>query len=736
MKKKQNKRKISIDKLIVISLAIFFLVLFCRVSFLSLASVIDGEDIRKLVNNRNTRVEVLSATRGTIYDINNKVLSQNINSYTVIAYLSPKRSQGSSKLLHVVDKEETAAKLAPLINMSKEEILSLLNRENVYQVELGPGGRNISELTKEQIVELELSGIGFSTSTKRYYPNNDFLSYVIGYTVNRGEGIIGEMGIEGYFNHDLKGEDGSREYQKDAQGYKIPNTKEIVKNPVDGKDIYLTINSDIQMFVESAIKEQGELYDPSFMNINVMEAKTGKILASSAYPSFDPNLLNITNYLNPLTSFAYEPGSTMKIYTYMAAMEKGTYDGSAMFESGVREYSDGYDDDGNEKNVEISDWNDEGWGTISYDRGFTLSSNIGVASLLDDKINKYDLKAFYEKIGFGDKTNIFLPKESAGRLSFNNKIETVNAGFGQGISTTPIQNLQALTPLANDGYLLKPQIVEKIINPRTGEVEYQAKVQKKDKVVTISTVNRMKDLMYKAINGDKEDSVGYIYKVDGMDVIGKTGTAQIYDIKNQEYMKGAYDVIYSFAGMFPYNDPQIIIYASMKQPTYGANKGLNQAIKTIIEDIGKYYNINGSNSSYYDNGLEIKVDSLVNKSIDTVTNYYEERDINVKVIGDGDTVINHYPSTNQVISKGDNLLLFSNDINTVPDLIGFSYKEVKVICDNLGYDCDLNGYGYVVSQSIEKGALYQGKIVLELAPKFGEDTLDSGVKGDGDIVDE
>ena len=725
MKKKHGKRKISFDRIVLMSLTILFLVLFIRVGYLSLASVINGVNIEEFVSGRNTRVENIEATRGSIYDVTGKVLSQNVNAYTVIAYLDPKRSEGAKKNLHVADKEKTAKALAPIINMSEEDILTLLNRENVYQVELGPGGRGITELTKEAILELELDGIDFITSYKRYYPNNDFLSYVIGYAVDREKGITGEMGIEGYFDIELRGEDGFREYQKDLYGFKIPNTKEIVQNPIDGKDIYLTINSDIQMFVESAIKEQGLIYNPEFLNINVMDAKTGKILASSSYPSFDPNLLNMTNYLNPLTSFSYEPGSTMKIFSYMAAMEKGTYNGSSTFMSGSKEYDNGVDEEGNKETIKISDWNKKGWGEITYDKGFALSSNIGVANLLETAINKYDLKAYYDKLGFGSKTGIFLPRESTGYVNFKYEVEVVNAGFGQGITTTPIQNLQALTALANDGYMITPHIVEKIVDPKTGKVEYEAEVTKIDKVATTTTVEKMRYLMYKTVHDKKDDTVGYMYKVDGLDVIGKTGTAQIFDNTTGQYMVGSNDVIYSFAGMFPYEDPEIIIYAAMKRPDFGAGSGLYSSVTTIMEDIGKYYNINDINDKYEGNSLEIKVDTLINKNVTSTLDYYTSRGIDVDIIGEEDIILHQYPSSNSILLNKDKLILFTTGDIKVPNLVGYSYKEAKYICNYLNYNCKIEGTGYVTSQSLLEGSIYENELVLNLEPKFKEEEFNN-----------
>ena len=217
--------------------------------------------MKNFVSSRNTRKKVVYAKRGTIYDVTGNTLAQTVNSYTVIAYLSESRSEGFKNPQHVVDKEKTAKELSPILGMSEESILLLLNR-NAYQVELGPGGRGISELKKEQIQELDLPGISFISSYKRYYQNDDFSSYILGYVRATDDGeLIGEMGIESYYNDMLKGEDGYTIYQQDINGYKMPNTREEKKESVDGVDIYLTIDSNIQFFTEKYVKEACKEYN-------------------------------------------------------------------------------------------------------------------------------------------------------------------------------------------------------------------------------------------------------------------------------------------------------------------------------------------------------------------------------------------------------------------------------------------------------------------------------------------
>ena len=265
MKRKINVNKVKLNKLIMFVIFLFFIVVIARLTYLAMANEIDGINIKEFVSSRNTRKKTVYAKRGTIYSSTNDILAQTINSYTVIAYLDESRSEGYSTPQHVIDKEATAEALSPILNMSEDAILYLLNLD-LYQVELGPGGRDITELTKEEIEELNLAGIGFTASYKRYYPYDDFASYILGYVKSTDDGeLIGEMGIESYYNDLLNGEDGYTIYQQDANGYKIPNTPTEEKESEDGSDIYLTIDSNIQYFVEKYTESAYETYTPDWM---------------------------------------------------------------------------------------------------------------------------------------------------------------------------------------------------------------------------------------------------------------------------------------------------------------------------------------------------------------------------------------------------------------------------------------------------------------------------------------
>ncbi len=762
---------------------VFFIglaILFLQFCYLSLSSSVYGINMNEFASNRNTVKEAIIAKRGSIFDTDGNVLAQNISSYTLIAYLDSSRTVDEKDPKHVVDKEYTATKLASILGEDNYKyILERLNSKS-KQVEFGNIGRNLTELTKLAIENLDLPGISFTETINRYYPNGNFASYIIGYakqytriniklgdtynlytyyknyfdnysgisievtnddiinvtdktidTLKVGTStlfiktwgdtlativvnvtdydsyqtmdstIVGELGIESKFDKKLQGEDGYTEYQQDKYGYKIPDTPEITIEAKDGYDIYLTIDSNIQRFTETFISEIESKYTPELSLVSVMDAKTGDILASATSPSYNPNSLpSNMSYQNPLISYSYEPGSVMKIYTYMCAIETGKYDGSKSYLSGSFEFSDG---------TVMHDWNNAGWGYLTYDTGFSYSSNVAVINIIKDYLSAAELKECFESFGFNKKTGIELSNEENGHIDFNYETEIMSAGFGQGISTTAIQQLQALSIVANDGYMLKPHIIKKIKNSTTGE-EVLTEVEKSDKIVSSSTIYKIKDLMESVIS--KDSPTGKKYYLEGYNMIGKTGTAQIFE--NGSYLTGNNDYIVSVALIYPKDDPEIIIYALAKQPSSNVNNVLQEPIKELVQNISKYRGIfdDGKVNSKYE---EYIVPTFINKNIDESKTILNQNNISSVVIGDGSTVIKQYPSKNSKLIYGDKIFLLTNGSNyTMPDISNWSRNDVIRLCNLIGIDYKIEGNGYVKTQSIKSGSNINSDSILEV----------------------
>lgn len=694
MKKINNDVKIN-NYALVVALVIF-VILIIRMGYLSLSPVVDNINLQEFASNRITRTITLNSKRGTIYDINNNVLSQDVSSYTLIAYLDSNRTSDPNKPNHVVDKENTALVLSAILEMDYNTILKYLSKENVYQTEFGTKGKGLNEIVKDRIKSANLPGIDFIETTKRYYPYGDFASYVIGYAKESDDELIGELGIEKYYNDILTGKDGYITYQKGRNGYKIAGTKEVKEDEIDGSNIYLTIDSNIQFFVENAIKSTSN-YSYDGMSIAVMEAKTGKILAYGISPSFDPNKRNVTNYLDSISGIAFEPGSTMKIYTYMAALESGVYKGNDTYKSGIFTTTD--------KTV-IKDWNNVGWGTISYDQGFIYSSNTGVVNIMNKYMDANTLKKYLLRLGFGTKTNITLPLEVSGKISFKYETEIYNAAFGQGITTTPIQHLRALTAISNNGVMIEPYIVDKIKNS-VGEIIVKNSKNTLGKVASEETIEYMKNLMWHTINDS--DGAAHGYAINGFNIIGKTGTAQIASTNGTGYLSGSNDLNRSVAIMFPKEDPEIIIYGVAKKSSTSAP--LSKAVKSIIQNIAKYRNMYSEEESKNANAI-YEMGNFLNNDVSKLEEI--PSNLNKIVLGNGKNIIAQYPLKNSAVTINDKIFFITDDVIKMPNVIGYSKNDITTLANLLDLDIILNGNGYVESQSIKPGEIIDKSKTLEI----------------------
>ena len=690
----KKKATVKISKFVMLIVAFLFVAAIVKLSYVVLSDKVDGINLQAMSASITTVERTLYASRGEIFDVNGEKLATTVNSYNVIAYLDSSRTTDSDNPRHVVDKEATAKALAPLLGMSEERILELLNKD-LYQTQLGPGGNDITEVLKNAIESLELPGIGFeSNSKKRYYRNSTFASYIIGYAKKNEEGkLVGELGIEGYFDDELSGTDGYTKYLKyTSSNYQIPNTPEQTEEAVDGSDIYLTIDFDIQKLAEKAVSTFASEYNTEWAIFTVMDAHTGAIVASATNPNFDPNDTNtITSYMNPLVSYQYEPGSVMKIFSFASAIEEGLYDGDEIYKSGSIQV---------DSETIVNDAEKGGWGDISFDTGFANSSNVAATILAFRMLKSADKKLpdYYADLGFGKKTGIELANEAIGDIGVVYKSELSNASFGQGISVTPIQMLQALSSMTNDGNIIKPYIVDKIVDSE-GNVTYEGKREVVANVYSSKTVEEMHELMHKVIS----EGTGKAYGNASVSLMGKTGTAQIAS-SSGGYMTGEYDTIRSFAGIFPEEDPEYIVYVAARHFEGTSTKFAN-VITTAIDEIAKYAKLVGSTSEN-DLSKVYTVDNYLSKDINNVTSILENTPINKIVIGNGKYIINQYPLKNGIVLENGKLFLVTNSSEiAMPDMTGWSLSDVQTYCDLIDLKLEYSGYGYVVSQSIAAGTI-------------------------------
>ena len=698
MKKNSRYRRIKLNsKLTMTIVGFFFCVIVIKLCYVVLSPNVDGIDLKQFADSRNTAKETLYADRGVIYDVNGKPLAKNANSYKVIAILSPSRTTDMSNPQHVVDKEHTAEAMCTVLattetmDQCKSDLIGYFSQD-LYQAELGNWGR-ISEDERQALLALDLPGIMFETlAKKRQYINSSWASYILGYARSNDEGeIVGEMGIESYFNDELSGKNGYVEYQKDAYGYKMATSSEIREDAVPGSDVYLSIDSDVQNILENSITNFSKDKELEWAIFVVMDAKTGAIVGSATNPNFNPNTLdNLESYLNPLVGYQYEPGSTMKIFSWLASLENGIYNGEDTFLSGSITLSDG---------TKIKDFNNVGWGMINYDTGFAYSSNVA-ATNLGLKLGSAKLSDFYDSCGFGNKTGITLPGEEAGSIDFLYESEVANASFGQGISVTPIQLLQAMSAFANDGVMVKPYIVSKIVDSN-GNVTMESKRTEVERIASSESINKMKELMYNVVYNSFSYNKGYA--PSNVTIAGKTGTAQIAS-PTGGYLTGEYDYIKSFLGMFPYEEPEYVFYFATKQ-FKGSSNDIYHVVSSTIEDVANIVEVTKGQSDV-DSSKIIELSQYISRETANVVEDLKKLGLNPVVIGNGTYVTNQYPLKGSKVIAGSKVFIQTNDSTiTMPDVAGWSTNELIRFCDFIGLSYTLNGYGKVLSTNISAGTV-------------------------------
>ena len=331
---KKNKNTNIVASLLMIFFMFLFLIVSGRYIYIQATGVVNDVSLSEWAEEKRETSVVLPAERGEIYDHNGMTLAYNRPAYRIYAILNPEYSKNQKEPKHVVDPEKTAEKLAPFLNLKEAEIKEIIEtgvEQERFQVEFGKTGKNLSQQTMEEIKSLGLPGIYFLEESIRYYPNGMFASHIIGFAQEdeETEELTGMIGIEKEKEKLLGGTDGFLQYQRDRYNKKLIDPKEVIQQPEDGHDIYLTIDQKIQTLLEDVLSQVDEKYSPERITAVVMDPKTGAILALGNRPSFNPNNPeNVENWYNDVISTPFEPGSTTKMFTWAAAIDTDNYNGN------------------------------------------------------------------------------------------------------------------------------------------------------------------------------------------------------------------------------------------------------------------------------------------------------------------------------------------------------------------------------------------------------------------------
>ena len=671
-----NKLSVTVRKRIFV---LFILVLICSILLglrTAWVQVFHNNKYQNEALEQRLREVKVEPKRGIIYDRNKVELAVSASSDTVVA--APKD----------IDKPQyVAQKLSGILDMSQDKIYQRItkNASAVY-VE-----RKISEEQTKEIQKLDLDGIYFTEESKRFYPKGNLASHLLGFAGVDSQGL---QGIEYYYDRYLRGEPGKISIENDAIGRKIPNGIKDYVAPDDGTNVQLTIDHVLQYIAERELDKAMKEHDAQAATIIMMDPETGGVLALANRPTYNPN--HFTDYSaelwrNRAISDTYEPGSTFKIITASAALEEGVVHPNDKF------YCPGHIEVAGQT---IHCWKEGGHGKQTFSEVVENSCNPGFVQV-GERVGEEKFDRYIRAFGFGKKTGIDLPGEAKGLLySLNNigPVELATISFGHGISVTPMQLITAISAVANDGQLLEPQLVKEI-KEKDGSLVKRIEPQKVRKVISGPTAATVRKLL----TGVVENGSGKKAKVEGYKIGGKTGTAK-------HYGKKLYDA--SFVGMLPADDPQlvtlVVMYGVDSYPYYGSQVAA-PIFHNVVKDAVRYLELppqKDSKKEETESVEQVEVPNVKNMTLDKAEEILVERNLEVKLEGRGEQIVDQVPKPGVVVNESSTVILFfsgnerrkDNYEVTVPKLRGLKLTEARDLLGDLGLQIEIKGRGNIIKK--------------------------------------
>lgn len=521
-----------------VGVVIFFFVLAFGAVFVRAfeLQVLDAPELKKRAARQHNKTLTVQSRRGDIYDRNSKELAVSIEVDSI--YAQPRKIESPGAV---------ARTLAPILSMSSREIEGKLrsNAGFVWVKRLV----DLNDGQKEAVKALE--GIGITRESRRYYPNRQLASNVLGFTGTDENGL---EGVELRYDEMLKGASRQITSIKDARG-RVLLFEDIGKTvPVEGRTVELTIDKALQYIAEKELDKAVSGSRAKGGTVTIMDPMTGEVLAMASRPTYDPNDIRgyaAHDFRNRNVTDVFEPGSIFKLFLISAALEEGTVgtDDVIFCENGSYRVADRV----------FHDAEKHGW--LSVPQIISHSSNIGSAKI-GERLGRERLYRYLKAFGFGGKTGIDLPGETGGSLRHYKSwsgitIHTVS--FGQGVSASPVQLVAALSAVANGGFLMKPYVVKSVSEP-DGRVVREMNPVVVRKVISEETAAKVTDMLV----GVTREGTGVKAAIDDFEVAGKTGTAQKPDLSNGGYMRGAF--VASFMGFVPAREPRLAILVTVDEP--------------------------------------------------------------------------------------------------------------------------------------------------------------------------
>jgi stage V sporulation protein D len=673
----------------------------------------------------------IDARRGKILDRNGVELAISANVYRVDFDLNSIKGHLRKENLTIND---IAPSISQALNMDEKKVIDKLNTKLPSGADAGAAilVRRIEKEEADKVKNLNIPGVIVSPDTKRYYPNGNFLAHVLGSTNIDGQGLTG---VELEYNEYLSGKPGLRISELSKYNDELPYTISEFTAPVNGKDLVLTIDSNLQAFAEKVAEKGYKDNLAKQVSIIIMNPNNGEILAMVNKPDFNPNKPyegtenyegeNISEkvqkmWRNHLVNDTFEPGSIFKVVTMIGNLEEGL----------VKE-SDTFNCNGSLKigPHTIKCWKTSGHGTQTLPEILQNSCNVGFMEI-GKRIGKEKLNEYIKKLGFGQVSGIDLPGEAKGIIKKTeniNEADLATISFGQTNTVNAVQYMTAYNSIINGGKLIQPHLMKEITH-----------TDQEGKVVTEKTfepniVDVLSEEKTAILRDYLERTVSYggsskAY-VEGYHIGAKTGTAQKVNPKGGGYESGKY--ISSLAGFAPADDPQITVFISIDEPgtgTYYAGQIVAPLANLLFTDIFNYMSENMGKDDIDSIVKEIVIPEIRGLKVEEGKKILKEYNIEYNINGNGDIITNVKPYPGYTIKENSKINIDTGDVESynkyvvMPELRGYTLEVATKILDDLGIAFSYDGEGIIVKQSIQKGEIITKgtKVKLELNEEYGD----------------
>ena len=723
----QNRKQVG-KNLSVLAIFLFFLFL------LNFALIIGtdkkfGVTLSDQAKKVHEETVIVPAKRGTIYDRNGAVIAEDATTYNVYAVIDKKYKSATGKILYVEENQfkKVAEIFKQYLGMDENYVVQQLSQKKLKQVSFGSNGNGItySNMTaiRDALEAAKIEGIAFTTSPNRSYKNGVFASQFIGQASlqedkDGNKTLKGQSGMEKSLDRILAGQNGIITYDKDRNGNIVPGSDKISVKTEDGKDVYTTISAELQTYLETRMDVFQEKVKGKYVNATLVSAKTGEILATTQRPTYNADtkegldIKNLRTWNTILYQDQYEPGSTMKVMLLASAIDHGTFPA----------YNEVYySNELQVKDATIRDW-DVNMGLsegryMNIAQAFAYSSNIGMTKL-ELKMGHNVWMNYLHRFKFGLSTRFGMGDESFGSLP-GDYVSQAMSSFGQGMSVTQTQMLRAFSAIANDGVMLEPKFISGIYDAKNDA----ARKSKKEVVgnpVPASAAQQTRNYMI-TVGTDPQfgtlySSEGPIIQVAGQNVAVKSGTAQIATANG--YLDGENNNINSIVVMTPAEDPDFIMYVTVQQPEVSFSpKSWQELVNPVLEDavalkdelnlVTETKALDGvtKEDTYKMPSAESLSKELKLKQTISPGGFADELRRNLiqpVVLGTGKNIKKMSVSVGTKLKENQQVLLLTDDLDTVPDMYGWTKKNVDIFAGWTDMEVTYKGKGsHVMKQSVK-----------------------------------